>query len=451
LNINLTVECAECSNKTACRVGMSNRDVQPLKFSCKGCGSLIGLRFRVPNAHSLDSRALAAMLNSNGSKPVGVNQGVTYSITGAKEVPSEHPFQPGTDFVDLHLDFPVVFGAYVMGNTPYFQAVRRIGHEKASFHRDRLQLINEGYKRYSDVCNFISMYIKGFYGPFRELSRKKFKYPVRSNDLKDINAALYSVINRFVLPFVLPDDNQYWVQAYTDLFIKLATEKKDPTAAFLQKLYDTNFLTHMQRDCLKIYKPIFEAELPLRPALFLDLDPTYSEERIPMRVSSQDFFEYREVYKDMAEILSRQLVLVAAINNLLKRDNHDMFAKGKWITAKGKDLAPSSLDAYADLPLASKPKFLDDSWYTPEAATLDNKLRNAIAHNKVDYDEISQKITYYPKLEGVERETKEEIQLLDYMSGVLNLFREVHRLHHLVKCLNYAMLIEPSASLISRA
>jgi hypothetical protein len=430
---------------------MSNRDFQPLKFACKGCGSLIGLNFNVKNAHALDIKALRAMLNSKDTSSVRLDQGVTWNITGAKEIPGDQPFKPGTDFVDLHLDFPVGFGEYERGNTPFLQALARIGGERAAFHRDRLQLINEDYKKYGAVCKLISMYIKGFHGPFREVSQKRFNIMVKSIKIEDINAALYTVISRYVIPFTLPDNHVELAEYYGNVLVDLMRNKETQTSAFLQKLHDSAFLAHMQRDCLMIYKPIFEAELPLRPALFLDLDLTYSEGRIPMRVSSQDFLEYREVYKDMTEILSRQLVLVAAINNLLKRGDHDLFAKGIWVTAKGKDLAPSSLDAYADMPLGDKPKYLDDTWYTLNPSALDNKLRNAIAHNKLDYDEIKQRITYYPKLEGMEREKKEEIQLIDYMRRMLVLFREVHRLHHLVKCLNYAILLEPGASMIKRS
>jgi hypothetical protein len=68
----------------------------------------------------------------------------------------------------------------------------------------------------------------------------------------------------------------------------------------------------------------------------------------------------------------------------------------------------------------------------------------------MDYDDVLQVITYFPKLEGMEREKKVQIQLLDYIWRMLSLFREVHRLHHLVKCLNYAMLIEPGKSLIKQ-
>ncbi|MFN4167423.1 MAG: hypothetical protein ACK4HD_03890, partial [Pannonibacter phragmitetus] len=146
--------------------------------------------------------------------------------------------------------------------------------------------------------------------------------------------------------------------------------------------------------------------------------------------------------------LSRQLVLVAGINNILKRGDHNAFAERK--TKAGKNLAPRSLQDYTDVSLGNKLLDLDDPWIQIDPAAVDHELRNAIAHNKIDYDEISQAITYYPKLEGMERETERKIQLLDYMRRMLIIFRQVHRLHHLVKCLNYALLLEPMAGLIKR-
>lgn len=235
---------------------------------------------------------------------------------------------------------------------------------------------------------------------------------------------------------------------YTAAVINLTENKKEAMAVFLQQLFDTGFLKNLQRDCLKIYKPIFDAELPLRPALFLDVDSTYAAEKTAMRVSSQDFIEYREVYKDMAEVLSRQLVLAAGMTNLIERGDHNAFAMRT--SKSGKQLSPNSLNEYADMALGSKLQDLDSGWHTINPLAHDNELRNAIAHNKIDYDEVTQLITYYPKLEGLERQKKREIQLLDYMHRLLMLFREVHRLHHLVKCLNYALLLEPGASMVKR-
>ncbi len=124
--------------------------------------------------------------------------------------------------------------------------------------------------------------------------------------------------------------------------------------AFLQEMVDKKFLRTLQSDCLKIYKGIFAAELPLRPALFLDLDSSHIHGITAMRVSSQDFEGYREVYKDMAEVLSRQLVLVAGINNLLKRGDHNKFASR--MSKAGKELAPNSLNTYADVSLGHNTK-----------------------------------------------------------------------------------------------
>lgn len=450
MNINLSVKCDNCSNLTNCRVGMSNRDIQPLKFACKTCGSLIGMNFKIKGGTDLDTKAVRAMLAGNSPRDMRVNQGVSYSIRGAKEVPIEGTFDPQVDFVDLHLDFPVAFGEYVMGRTPFLEASTRAGAEQAEFHRNRLQLINYQFKKYPKVANLIRMYIRGFHGPFRKAARTQFKIDVKSNKMQDMNAALYSVISQYILPFTLPDDSSALVDYYTKTVIELVKRQKAPMAAFLQDIVDTEFLEHLQRDCLKLYKPIFEAELPLRPALFLDVDPTYASGTMAMRVSSQDFEEYKEVYKDLSEVLSRQMVLVAGINNLTKRGDHDAFTKGVRVTKGGKELAPSSLSKYADVSLGNKMLDLDEPWYSVNLAALDNELRNAIAHNKIDYDDVSQTITYYPKLEGMTREKKFQIQLLDYMWRMLVLFREVHRLHHLVKCLNYATLLEPSASLIKR-
>lgn len=392
---------------------MSNRDVQPIKFVCRGCGSPIELTYGGDTASK---------------------------IVGAKQVARHGLFDDKTDFVDLHLDFPVVFGKYIPGYTPYFQALAMVGGENADFHKRRLDLINSQYKKYPQVTRLIGMFLKGHYGPFKEFARKRFRINTKSSNIEDLNLTLYTIIGHYVFPFTAPDTSKDTADYYKNIVMSLLDENRKPLQDFLQEVGDRGFLANCQTDCLRIYEPIFKAELPLRPALFLDLDPTYKEGQVAMRVSTNDFEEYREVYKNLAELLSRLLVLVAGINNLIKRGNHNEFLKGVHITKSGKDLAPRSLNDFADVVLAQKPQFLDDCWFIINPDANDNKLRNAIAHNKIFYDETTQIITYYPKMEGMDREKVEEIQLLDYMRRLLSLFREVHKLHHLVKCLNYAII-----------
>ncbi len=76
------------------------------------------------------------------------------------------------------------------------------------------------------------------------------------------------------------------------------------------------------------------------------------------------------------------------------------------VTIGGKELAPSSLSKYTDVSLRNKMLDLDEPWFSINLATLDNELQNAIAQNKIDYDDVSQTITYYPKLEGMVRKKK---------------------------------------------
>jgi len=138
--------------------------------------------------------------------------------------------------------------------------------------------------------------------------------------------------------------------------------------------------------------------------------------------------------------MSRQLVLVAGINNLIHRGDYNSF----------KDIGkttPKSLHAYADLPYGYKISHLDDCWYQVNDGSVNNQLRNSIAHFKAEYDEVSQVITYYPKKEGIKQEKSESIYFLDFMRNILISYREMHRMHQLIKCLfNYYYLMYGKAA-----
>ena len=85
--------------------------------------------------------------------------------------------------------------------------------------------------------------------------------------------------------------------------------------------------------------------------LFLDFDEEYAKNPIAMRVSTKDFESYKDLYKDILEIISlfAKSILVAGLNNLLKRGNADSFAPK--ITNRGDNIAPETLDAFAGVSL----------------------------------------------------------------------------------------------------
>ena len=342
----------------------------------------------------------------------------------------EGPFEGDNPFVDLHIDFPVSFGKYVMGETPFIRAIDRIGHENYFFHSRRLDALNFLYPKVDDLERIFKLSSKN---PdlFSRLCKSKFSEEVRSLEAKDINLALYCVIAKVFFPFSLPDDNADSVEQHMKAIHDSVKKNKEAFNAFISEIIDTSFLKNLQHDCLEIYPKILKSEIAIRPALFLDFDEKYDSEVVAFRVSADDFQTYKDLYKDISEIMSRQLVLVAGLNNLLHREDHNSFKD------VGKN-TPKSFNKFADIPYGSKLNHLDDCWYEIDEDVTDNQLRNSIAHYKAEYDETSQVITYFPRKEGIKQEKSESMYFLDFMRKILISYREMHSLHQLIKCLlNY--------------
>lgn len=295
MNILISLRCESCGAITNCRIGMSNRAEQPLRFCCQDCGAPIDIVI--------------------GGKHAG--------LSGAVEIKATGPFDDETNFVDLHLDFPVHFGPYVMGDTPFMRAVDRIGPDNVQIHNRRLQQLDATYTEFGFFGTLLKFYIREKWTPFKNAAEKRFNANVASDKMQDRNAALYEVIAKVMSPFERPGQSVEDIQQYMQIELELANSNKAAFDAFIDEVLDTGFLKNLQVDCLEIYPRILKAELPLRPVLFLDFDTEYQDEAIPMRVSADQFDAFKDLYKDIAEIISRQFVLVAGLNNLLKRGNHN--------------------------------------------------------------------------------------------------------------------------------
>lgn len=382
---------------------MSNRTHQPIRFRCQGCGAPIDVTVTLDH-----------------------EQGKSDIDVGGAQMVNGNALEGGDHFVDLHLDFPVSFGKYVMGRTPFLMAMERIGHKDMPVHAMRMNWLNEVHEIAPQIKALFTLFAKGK----NELFKKKVwefldgKMPCDSQ--LDINRALYLAIEKAFVPFAQPKKNLDTVRTITKLQMRLAKRDKAALHAFVQEIVDTGFLRNLQLDCLEIYPKIIDLELMFRPALFLDFDKTYGGKTC-YRVSAHEFDEAKDLFKDIAEIMSRAIVLVAGLNNLNRRGDHNKFA-----TAKN---SPTDLKDFADWPLGLKLAQLDACWYHIDASDIDHRLRNSIAHYKAEADEITQVITYYPKKEGLEQATSFQLQFLDFSRKILGMFREMHRLNHLTKCL----------------
>lgn len=408
MNINFTVRCDTCEEKTNIRFGMSNREVQPVRFACQDCGSAIDII-------------------------MGGRNGGIVGATRLEDRPG--PFDQKTNFVDIHLDFPVSFEPYVMGMTPFMKALGRIGSEEMQVHRTRLNHLNSEMAKARKFKTLLKVYATGKILPFKLNAKRTFGLEVTSDRPEDINAALYRIIAHMMAAYEYPGQSPEDVDTFVSIIFELAKQHKEKLDAFVEQIIANKFLKNAQIDALEIYPKMLDAELAIRPALFLDFDSDYAENPIPMRVSAEEFENFKDLYKDIAEVLSRQLVLVAGINNLRHRGDSNSFAP--VLNNAGQNRAPASLDTFADVPFGSKHDFIDDPWHVPLDGAISNRLRNAIAHNKAEYDEVTQLITYYWKREGMTQENCDEIYFLEFVRRMLVSYREMHRLHHLIKALFY--------------
>lgn len=409
----MSVECETCGEPTNCRIGMSNREEQPLRFCCQTCGSPIDIVIRA----------------SRGGE-----------FIGAKQLqPDLWPFDESTNFVDLHLDFPVAFGKYVQGHTPFMMAIRRIGYEAMKLHGARLHRLEEQAPKFRVFGLLLKLFRNEKWTPFKTNCHRNFNTQLKSDSPEDPAAAIYRIIADMMSPFAFPGQDEEAYNAH--MMSELAGNYPEALQAFMADIIDSGFLKNLQDACFEIYPRILDAELPLRPVLFLDFDEEFANNPIPMRISNEVFESFKDLYKDISEIISRQFVLVAGVNNLLKRRDHNAFRPGIGLAKNGKDYTPKDLHAFADVPFGKKLEYIDDSWFEPLDGGADNKLRNAIAHFKTDYDPVKQIVTYYPRLEGLNQEKAEQITFIQFMKRLLQSYREMRRLNHLIKGLFYLQYV----------
>jgi hypothetical protein len=355
---------------------MSNRDIQPFQFACPVCEERISFVFGQPDCE----------------------------LQAAEEVEDfDGPFKGDKPFVDLHLDFPVYFGKYVMGMTTFLRVTREIGMESYSHLDLRLNMLNTLHPLQRDLASLITQYKRGDINSFEKVCSRLPMITLESRKKQDVLATLFSATST-MSPFTIHEHNAEISDKAPQLYVFLHKEHPEKILAFLDTLLENGFLKNLHLDCLSLYPRLIAMDLPFRPAFFYDYANTEHLGQIPARVSTADFDVCNNYYKDLAEVFSRQTTLLAGLNNLLKRGDFDLFEPSIKSTKKGTRTELECLNSFANVDLGSKIGFIDDCFYHINMDAIDNKLRNAIAHYKYEYKESTQLITYYPSKEGMNRE-----------------------------------------------
>lgn len=134
--------------------------------------------------------------------------------------------------------------------------------------------------------------------------------------------------------------------------------------------------------------------------------------------TTSSFDLVKQFYLDVYEALGNILILPVALNSIKFRGN---FKKVK----PGLERRVNSLDDFFGLSKANRYHLCDsEEIYTEYLQVIINaKLRNAIGHNDVKYDAISQQITYIP--DPKDRLKSRTEYLLEFENEALHLFQAI--------------------------
>ena len=197
MNINVILRCNTCEKLIHCRIGISYSTSQPLRFVCPTCGSPIDVDFNYETAP----------------------QDASVKFTGATDQ-EEKTIADTNHFIDLHLDFPIYYGNYVMGLTPFIRATQMIGVENVRHFSARIRMVDDRTKETGEIESIIRLYVTENWELYKKkiheyLPREQFpcELPI------DRNQCLYQFLELAFMALNDPEDNVAFITTLSkDMF-----------------------------------------------------------------------------------------------------------------------------------------------------------------------------------------------------------------------------------------
>ena len=228
---------------------------------------------------------------------------------------------------------------------------------------------------------------------------------------------LRSVHNIEVLCFYMPLKSEILnTQKFGDEVLKLNPVQMKALINFLNS-HDGYHLEEMQSQIYRLLDEFINVFPSLIPAINIQyiVEDSFDFENEGSTTSTFD--TVKQFYLDIYETLGNLMIISVALNNIKYRTNIDAFAVI--------DSKPYTLEEFIKLTKANRYRFcLNNELFTNFLGVKVNvKLRNAIGHNDVDYETISQLITYSP--DPKDRAKKKTEYLLEFESEAVHMFQGI--------------------------
>lgn len=198
--------------------------------------------------------------------------------------------------------------------------------------------------------------------------------------------------------------------------LKLPKEKIDVLLKYLYS-HDGYSLTQMQDQINTLLGSFVEVFPYLVPAFSLQF---YEDKNVDFELEGTTTSTYEDVkqfYLDAYETLGNLLIIPASIDNIKYRSDANCFINN--------DAGITTLDKFLSATKANRFHLYNSSEIYMRTINVEynQKLRNAIGHNDVDYDTATQKIVYIP--DPKRRDRKKSEYLLEFEMEALSMFQAV--------------------------
>lgn len=280
---------------------------------------------------------------------------------------------------------------YIWSPPPFFQVTDGMGSLK-TFERFKsqaitfLQLIENEWPRVRRIQELWNTGERGYLAQEVHALLPSKQWPM-SNEAEMLRG-VHMVMLRFFDPILPPSYYKPFTEELLTKLFKVATDHPEGFLDLITYFAPDELLGQYERAVFARFRAFVDLYRNLIPAYaaFFYVKPVPPD----VGITTVDFDTLKHFYADSYETLSEILPLALAYNNLSQRGDFRTMKKLR------KDVV--TLEDLIEKPKGERLKFVDGSepFDGPFTSDLDNKLRNAIAHNAYAYDRATQHIDYYP-------------------------------------------------------
>lgn len=395
--INEYIKCQVCGSITRIRLQVGKLEQHPVVVSCGKCKtSLTGVVFIGQDNPSIEFRFDNADILNNYDFDAG-----DYFAECSGEFPVQKQHEDGPE--NLINISPFLTQMSMIGDSnmivDYYRALSGLNDTCKKW---------KSYKRILDLFEGNSQYLE------QEI-RKEFRGPVFPSKTEPELLHTVHMIEilgfcTYLKPEIVKDLN------FTDDLLRLNPVQMKELNDYLDS-HDGYNLKQMQSQIYRILDSFVHVYPALIPALSVEFIGEDKFDYENKGTTTSTFETVKQFYLDAYETLGNLMIIPFALNNINYRGNLN---SSDTINSK-----TYTLDEYISLTKANRYHFCTDhEKYTSFLKLKYNaKLRNAIGHNDVEYDTVSQLITYIPNPK--DRTRKETEYLMQFELEALHMFEAI--------------------------